>query len=102
MVDLHDAILQIGRHFIATDPKFMKISLEPDFSLDSHAKDHEKFTQGFPTGVKRAKALVGTDFLISPTILIFDLACFHVFLLFSASQISNEEMMMSWDFVKMI
>jgi hypothetical protein len=59
MVDLHEAILQIGRHFIATDPKFMKVSLEPDFSLESHAKDHEKFTQGFSTGLKRAKALVG-------------------------------------------
>ena len=60
MVDLHEAILQIGRHFISHDPKYAKLNMEPDFSLESHTKDHERFTQGFSSGLKRAKALVGT------------------------------------------
>ena len=59
MVDLHEAILQIGRHFIANDAKFMKSSLEPDFSIESHERDHEKFAQGISNGIRRAKALFG-------------------------------------------
>lgn len=60
MVELHDAITQIGRHFISSDQNFMKVILEPDFSKESHAKDFERFVQGYNlNGYKRAKALVG-------------------------------------------
>ncbi|CAL8089006.1 unnamed protein product [Orchesella dallaii] len=59
MVELHDSITQIGRHFISSDQNFMKVSLEPDFTKESHAKDFERFTQGYNmNGYKRAKALV--------------------------------------------
>jgi len=59
MVDLHDGIHQIGRHFMSNDPRFMTTSLEADFSLESHEKDHERFSHGFSSRVKRAKALIG-------------------------------------------
>lgn len=60
MVELHDAITQIGRHFISSDQNFIKVNLEPDFSKESHGKDFERFTQGYNmNGYKRAKALVG-------------------------------------------
>jgi len=59
MVELHDSIVQIGRHFTTSDQSLMKVSLEPDFSIESHTKDHDKFNQGYINGHKRAKALVG-------------------------------------------
>ncbi|XP_021957950.1 small G protein signaling modulator 3 isoform X2 [Folsomia candida] len=57
-IELHEAILAIGRHFMSHDQNYMTVSLDPDFSLDSHAKDHQRFTLGFNNGYKRAKSLV--------------------------------------------
>lgn len=59
MVELHESIVAIGRHFMSSDQNYTAISLDPDFSLESHSKDHERFTLGFTSGFKRAKALVG-------------------------------------------
>ncbi|XP_071486409.1 small G protein signaling modulator 3 homolog [Diadema antillarum] len=56
--DLREAIQQIGRHFQAIDPKNAKISLIPDYSLESHQKDHEQFVNITRTRKRRAKALL--------------------------------------------
>ncbi len=56
---------------MSSDQNYMTVILDPDFSLDSHAKDHERFTLGFNTGFKRVKALVGEiwHFLVDLSIL---------------------------------
>ncbi|XP_072029741.1 small G protein signaling modulator 3 homolog isoform X2 [Amphiura filiformis] len=56
--DLREAILHIGRHFQAIDPKNTKISLIPDYSLESHQKDHEQFVNVTRNRRRRAKALL--------------------------------------------
>ncbi|XP_041474245.1 small G protein signaling modulator 3 homolog isoform X4 [Lytechinus variegatus] len=56
--DLREAIQQIGRHFQAIDPKNAKIGLIPDYSLESHQKDHEQFVNITRTRKRRAKALL--------------------------------------------
>lgn len=59
LVDLREAILQAARHFLSTDPKLSKdISLVPDYTIESHARDHEQYLDVSRTRKRRAKALL--------------------------------------------
>lgn len=55
VADLREAILQIARHFDAIDPKK---GLEVDYSMESHARDHERFINVARNRRRRAKALL--------------------------------------------
>lgn len=58
LVDLRDAILKVARHFIAIEPKLQAhIQLVADYSMASHAKDHERYVNVSRTRRRRAKAL---------------------------------------------
>lgn len=59
LVDLREAVLQIAHHFIAVDPKLNNISLVPDYSVESHSKDHENYNIVSRNRRRRAKALLG-------------------------------------------
>lgn len=60
MVDLREAILQVARHFLSTDPKLNKdVVLIPDYSIESHSRDHEQYLDVSRTRKRRAKALLG-------------------------------------------
>lgn len=59
LVDLKDAILQVGHHFKSIDPKFNKVILIADYSMESHALDHENYVNVSRTRKRRAKALLG-------------------------------------------
>ena len=58
LVDLREAVLQIGRHFQVLDPRLASISLVPDYSMESHAKDHEIYAGFMRSKKRRAKALL--------------------------------------------
>ncbi|XP_046386904.1 small G protein signaling modulator 3 homolog [Ischnura elegans] len=62
LVDLREAILQVARHFISTDPNLQqqssKVILTPDYSMESHAKDHESYLSVSRNRHRRAKALL--------------------------------------------
>lgn len=58
IVELHDAILKIARHFISIEPKLSAhIVLQADYSADSHVKDHENYVNVSRNRRRRAKAL---------------------------------------------
>lgn len=59
MVDLREAVLQVARHFINVDPKLSNIVLVADYSMESHAKDHDNYVNVSRTRKRRAKALLG-------------------------------------------
>lgn len=59
MVSLREAVLQVARHFMSMDPKLSKIALEPDYSMESHARDHEIYVNVSRNRKRRAKALLG-------------------------------------------
>lgn len=62
---MREAILQAARHFLSTDPKLSKdISLVPDYSIESHARDHEQYLDVSRTRKRRAKALLGNVYII--------------------------------------
>ncbi|XP_043924287.1 small G protein signaling modulator 3 isoform X2 [Protopterus annectens] len=58
IADLREAILQVARHFQCTDPKNCSIELTPDYSMESHQKDHENYVAVSRTRRRRAKALL--------------------------------------------
>lgn len=58
VADLREAILQVARHFQCTDPKNCSIDLTPDYSMESHQKDHENYVAVSRTRRRRAKALL--------------------------------------------
>lgn len=58
LVDLREGILQIGRHFHLTDPRLSDILLTPDYSMESHARDHEIYAGVMRSKKRRAKALL--------------------------------------------
>ncbi|KAL7288961.1 hypothetical protein TKK_0016922 [Trichogramma kaykai] len=58
LVDLRESVLQIARHFITLDPKLGSIQLTADYSMESHAKDHENFINVSRIRNRRAKALL--------------------------------------------
>lgn len=60
LVDLRESIMQVARHFLSTDPKLHKdVSLVPDYSIESHSRDHEQYLDVSRTRKRRAKALLG-------------------------------------------
>lgn len=58
LVDLREGILQIGRHFQLADSRLTHISLTPDYSMQSHAQDHEVYAGVMRSKKRRAKALL--------------------------------------------
>lgn len=58
MVSLREAVLQVARHFMSMDPKLCKVVMEPDYSMESHTKDHEIYVDVSRTRKRRAKALL--------------------------------------------
>lgn len=73
LVDLREAILQVARHFQALDPKLQVVSvphtlsplciftLNSDYSMESHARDHENFANVSRSRHRRAKALLNFE-----------------------------------------
>lgn len=56
---MREAILQVARHFMSVDPKLSKVVLMPDYSMESHARDHNNYVNVSRTRKRRAKALLG-------------------------------------------
>ncbi|XP_068157829.1 small G protein signaling modulator 3 homolog [Drosophila tropicalis] len=58
LVDLREAILKVGRHFITIEPKLAgHIQLTANYGSESHSRDHENFINVARTRKRRAKAL---------------------------------------------
>ncbi|OWK59272.1 small G protein signaling modulator 3 [Taeniopygia guttata] len=58
VADLREAILQVARHFQCVDPKNCIIDLTPDYSMESHQRDHENYVACSRNRRRRAKALL--------------------------------------------
>ena len=59
MLKLRDAIIRVAHYFQAADPaSFGDININADYSMDSHAKDHESFLAISRSKRKRAKAVL--------------------------------------------
>lgn len=58
---MREAVLQVARHFINVDPKLNNIVLIADYTMESHAKDHDNYVNVSRTRKRRAKALLGTN-----------------------------------------
>ncbi|OCT85508.1 small G protein signaling modulator 3 homolog [Xenopus laevis] len=58
VADLREAILQVARHFQCTDPKNCSIDLTPDYTMESHQRDHENYVSCSRSRRRRAKALL--------------------------------------------
>ena len=56
---MREAVLQVARHFMSVDPKLSKVVLMPDYSMESHARDHNNYVNVSRTRKRRAKALLG-------------------------------------------
>ncbi|KAF6121671.1 small G protein signaling modulator 3 [Phyllostomus discolor] len=58
LADLREAILRVARHFQCTDPKNCNVELTPDYSMESHQRDHENYVACSRSHRRRAKALL--------------------------------------------
>ncbi|XP_027628543.1 small G protein signaling modulator 3 isoform X1 [Tupaia chinensis] len=58
VADLREAILRVARHFQCTDPKNCSMELTPDYSMESHQRDHENYVACSRSHRRRAKALL--------------------------------------------
>ncbi|XP_036924008.1 small G protein signaling modulator 3 isoform X1 [Sturnira hondurensis] len=58
LADLREAILRVARHFQCTDPKNCNVELTPDYSMESHQRDHENYVACLRSHRRRAKALL--------------------------------------------
>ncbi|XP_046818456.1 small G protein signaling modulator 3 homolog isoform X1 [Vespa velutina] len=58
LVDLRESVLQVARHFINVDPKLNNVILIADYSMESHAKDHDSYINVSRNRKRRAKALL--------------------------------------------
>ncbi|XP_072512333.1 small G protein signaling modulator 3 isoform X2 [Notamacropus eugenii] len=58
VADLREAILQVARHFQCVDPKNGSVELTPDYTMESHQRDHENYVACFRSQRRRAKALL--------------------------------------------
>ncbi|XP_012880410.1 PREDICTED: small G protein signaling modulator 3 isoform X1 [Dipodomys ordii] len=58
VADLREAILRVARHFQCTDPKNCSMELTPDYSMESHQRDHENYVACLRSHRRRAKALL--------------------------------------------
>ncbi|CAL4122596.1 unnamed protein product, partial [Meganyctiphanes norvegica] len=58
LVDLREAIIQVGRHFKSIEANFVSLSLNPDYSLEGHSHDLPEFLATARSRHRRAKALL--------------------------------------------
>ncbi|XP_045135376.1 small G protein signaling modulator 3 homolog isoform X2 [Portunus trituberculatus] len=58
LVDLREAILQVGRHFQGVEPNYTSTTLTPDYSIESHSRDIPTFLATARSRHRRAKALL--------------------------------------------
>ncbi|XP_077025055.1 small G protein signaling modulator 3 isoform X2 [Tamandua tetradactyla] len=58
VADLREAILRVAHHFQCTDPKNCGVELTPDYSMESHQRDHENYVACSRSHRRRAKALL--------------------------------------------
>ncbi|XP_070936729.1 small G protein signaling modulator 3 isoform X8 [Macaca nemestrina] len=58
VADLREAILRVARHFQCADPKNCSVELTPDYSMESHQRDHENYVACSRGHRRRAKALL--------------------------------------------
>ncbi|TFK07265.1 AP-1 complex subunit mu-1 isoform 2 [Platysternon megacephalum] len=58
VADLREVILQVARHFQCVDPKNCSIDLTPDYTMESHQRDHENYVACSQNRRRRAKALL--------------------------------------------
>ncbi|XP_036064884.1 small G protein signaling modulator 3 isoform X1 [Onychomys torridus] len=58
VADLREAILRVARHFQCTDPRNCSVELTPDYSMESHQRDHENYVACLRSHRRRAKALL--------------------------------------------
>ncbi|XP_005379376.1 PREDICTED: small G protein signaling modulator 3 isoform X3 [Chinchilla lanigera] len=58
VASLREAILRVARHFQCTDPKNCSVELTPDYSMESHQRDHENYVACSRSHRRRAKALL--------------------------------------------
>ncbi|XP_062930676.1 small G protein signaling modulator 3 isoform X2 [Cynocephalus volans] len=58
VADLREAILRVACHFQCTDPKNCSVELTPDYSMESHQRDHENYVACSRSHRRRAKALL--------------------------------------------
>ncbi|CAD5118292.1 DgyrCDS7006 [Dimorphilus gyrociliatus] len=58
IVNLREAILQIGKHFQSLDTENIKLNLMVDYTMNSHAKDLENYASVDKHHRRRAKALI--------------------------------------------
>nr|XP_020029741.1 small G protein signaling modulator 3 isoform X2 [Castor canadensis] len=58
VADLREAVLRVARHFQCTDPKICGVELSPDYSMESHQRDHENYVACLRSHRRRAKALL--------------------------------------------
>ncbi|XP_056379981.1 small G protein signaling modulator 3 isoform X3 [Hyla sarda] len=58
VADLREAILHVARHFQCSDPKNCNLDLTPDYSMESHQRDHENYVSCSRSRRRRAKALL--------------------------------------------
>jgi hypothetical protein len=75
-VDLREAVLQVARHFINVDPKLNNIVLIADYTMESHAKDHDNYVNVSRTRKRRAKALLGLNFFILSSLSSSSCSCY--------------------------
>lgn len=58
LVDLREAVLQVGRHFQGVEPNYTTTTLTPDYSIESHSRDLPTFLATARSRHRRAKALL--------------------------------------------
>ena len=59
LIDLRDSILRVANYFQAADPAaFAEVDMNADYSMESHAKDHDDFLAISRSKRKRARALL--------------------------------------------
>lgn len=51
-------MLRVARHFQCADPKNCSVELTPDYSMESHQRDHENYVACSRSHRRRAKALL--------------------------------------------
>ncbi|XP_028671059.1 small G protein signaling modulator 3 isoform X2 [Erpetoichthys calabaricus] len=58
VADLRESIVQVAKHFHCLDPRNFTLELTPDYSMESHQKDHDNFVVVSRNRRRRAKALL--------------------------------------------
>ena len=59
MLNLRDAVLRVAQYFQSADPAtFSEVDLNADYSMEGHAKDHDKYLAISRSKRKRARAIL--------------------------------------------